>query len=518
MINDAEKQQGRIVWAKISKKSKLWAAMIISTKKMNLVYFEDQPGKTCVWWLVNDTMSQLKNNLIFDFKSKIKDGMTNLCGQRKEGVKQAIKILSLQFNFVIPKHYDGNVNQINWALVNLPIIMKENCRLDEELIIPDNFLNKIIMTNNNIKKKIEDNKEKDVESPRGEKRKIDVSEISKMKNQYCLACRIAIDELEIKHPIFNGFLCDDCFIKGKHIILSIAKDNANDGCCVCLTQKDTLVLCSFCIRAYCNECLEFYCEQKAVEKILEDKTWKCFACSNTTTFKTSKLVPRKTVDQLRNIYNLYPASTEKNCTNEQIKEIHVLNLKDIQNNVPKALKNLEFPFKILEISYLNGDIQDNNESNAKLIIQYYPNKENYDEDKFFDLNDCMKKFFSFLQIKNKMEALHDDKTIFWAFETSAAIKVSEQKTISRFVNSQPIIIGMNTNDVRQRSRFIWTNITILKDNIKQFTNQNIYLHKIPKYVGRKVKYDEDHKDMPWCYTSVYIILSSFIKNNIGSSK
>jgi len=47
------------------------------------------------------------------------------------------------------------------------------------------------------------------------------------------------------------------------------------------------------------------------------------------------------------------------------------------------------------------------------------------------MNDCMKKFFSFLQIKNKMEALHGDRTIFWAFETSAAIKVSEQKTISR---------------------------------------------------------------------------------------
>lgn len=51
---------------------------------------------------------------------------------------------------------------------------------------------------------------------------------------------------------------------------------------------------------------------------------------------------------------------------------------------------------------------------------------------YLDRNDCMKKFFSFLQIKNKMEALqNDDKPIFWAFETSAAIKVLEQKTISR---------------------------------------------------------------------------------------
>uniref|UniRef100_A0A2S2NG12 DNA (Cytosine-5)-methyltransferase 3A n=1 Tax=Schizaphis graminum TaxID=13262 RepID=A0A2S2NG12_SCHGA len=134
------------------------------------------------------------------------------------------------------------------------------------------------------------------------------------------------------------------------------------------------------------------------------------------------------------------------------------------------------------------------------------------------MNDCMKKFFSFLQIKNKMEALHDDRTIFWAFETSAAIKASEQKTISRFVETQPIIIGTNINDVRQRSRFIWTNITILQDNIEQYTNQQIYLHKLPKYAGKRVKYNEDHKDMPWCYTSVYVILSNFIKNNVHRCK
>jgi len=51
--------------------------------------------------------------------------------------------------------------------------------------------------------------------------------------------------------------------------------------------------------------------------------------------------------------------------------------------VPKALKNLEFPFKILETSYLNGDNVDNNQKNAKLVIQYYPNHENYNKEKFF---------------------------------------------------------------------------------------------------------------------------------------
>lgn len=509
MIIDAEKQQGQIVWAKIHKKSSMWAAMILSVKKMNLAYFEDQPGKTCVWWLSANSMSQLNNDLIFEFTTHIKYGLASLSVSRKKSVEQAICILSAQYNFVAPQH-----KKIDWAFVNLPILVNGKRRRKEEYIIPDEFLQKIIMLNNNIRRSIEEKKRKSVKKPRGVKRKIDGSQISKMEYRYCMACRIPADKLKIQHPIFKGFLCNNCFTNGKDIILSIAKDKSNDGCCVCLTQKDTLVLCSFCIRAYCNECLEFYCGQKTLEKILNVITWTCFAC-NSTTLRTNKLVPRSTNEQLRNIFNLYPANAEKNYAREQIQELHVMNLKDIQNNVPKALQNLGFPFKILETTYLNDNIEDNNENIAKLVIQYYPNKENYNEEKFFDLNDCIKKFFSFLQIKNKMEAMQKDgKPIFWAFETSAAIKIVEQKTISRFLNTQPIIIGMETDDVQQRSRLIWTNITILNKNIKQLTSQHIYLHKVPKYAGRRSQFYKDNIDMPWCYTSIYAILSSFIKNDI----
>jgi len=62
----------------------------------------------------------------------------------------------------------------------------------------------------------------------------------------------------------------------------------------------------------------------------------------------------------------------------------------------------------------------------------------------------------------------------------------------RFLEIEPIIIGMDTNDIHQRSRFIWTNITILKKDIRQFTNQNIYLHELPKYMGRRSKKDNDN--------------------------
>ncbi|KAL5238695.1 hypothetical protein ACI65C_006105, partial [Semiaphis heraclei] len=553
MIVDVEKQHGQVVWAKLSCKSMMWGGMylhsltevnklymsmafgsgkklqniekrryfeglelnlgcgtiILSVKKMDLAYFDELPGKTCVWWLHDDSMSQVNNDLIFEFKSNIKRGMTSLNTPRRKSVEQAIYMLSTQFNFVAPRS-----GEIKWALKYLPSILNGKRRRKEEFIIPDDILHKIIMANNNIRRCMEERKQKSIKGLRGkQKKKINVSEISKKGKKYCMACRMPSDGRMIEHPIFKGSLCNDCFMKGKDIILSIAKDNANDGCCVCLTQKDTLVLCSFCVRAYCNECLEFYCGQRGLEKILNDMTWTCFAC-NTNILKTSKLVPRSTKEQLKNIYNLYPANTEKNYAKEKIKELHIMNLKDIQNNVPKALQSLEVPFKILETTYLN-DVDDCNDNIAKLVVQYYPNREDYNKDKFFDQNDCVKKFFSFLQIKNKMEAMQNDgKPIFWAFETSAAIKIGEQKTISRFLDTEPIIIGMETNDVQQRSRFIWTNITILDENIKQLTTQHIYLHKIPKFIGRRSKFYKDNIDMPWCYTSIYAILSSFVRNDV----
>ncbi|CAI6373736.1 unnamed protein product [Macrosiphum euphorbiae] len=509
MFIDAEKQQGQIVWAKMRKKSKLWAAIILSPKKMDLVYFKDKPGKTCVWWLGDNTMSQLQNDLIFEFRSNLRKGIADLTYARKENFEQAIYILSFQFNFKFPKN-----GLVDWALQKLPDIMKGKNGRKEEFIIPDQFLKKIIMVNNRIKRTTEENKEKNVKSsPHGEKMKIDVSQISKMVNRYCIACRFPSDELKIEHPIFKGFLCNDCFINGKHIILSIAKDKSNDGCCVCLTQKPTLVLCSSCIRAYCTDCLAFNLGKKTLQNILLDDAWACVACT-LNTLKTSNLVPRSTKEQLRNIYMLYPANAKKDCAKEQYKinEIHVMNVKDIQDNVPEVLQALGFPFKILQTSYFNDNNRINDESNAKLVIQYYPNREDYNKDKFFDNHDCIKKFFAFLQIKNKMQALQRNDNLFWAFETSAAIKVKELAVISKHLEIEPILIGMDTNDVHQRSRFIWTNITILDKDIKQFTNQNIYLYEIPKPIGRTSK--KHDIDIPWCYTSVYAILSSFIKNHI----
>jgi len=50
---------------------------------------------------------------------------------------------------------------------------------------------------------------------------------------------------------------------------------------------------------------------------------------------------------------------------------------------------------------------------------------------YLDDNDCLKKFFAFLQVKNKMQALQGDDNLFWAFETSAAIKVLELERISK---------------------------------------------------------------------------------------
>lgn len=37
---------------------------------------------------------------------------------------------------------------------------------------------------------------------------------------------------------------------------------------------------------------------------------------------------------------------------------------------------------------------------------------------------------------------------------------------------------MKTKNIRQRARFIWSNITILNENIEQFINQDIFHHDV----------------------------------------
>jgi len=70
---------------------------------------------------------------------------------------------------------------IKWHNNKIPCnFLTGKSKQKEEFIIPDQFLKKIVMVNNNIKRNIEENKEKNVESsPLEEKKKIDVSQICK---------------------------------------------------------------------------------------------------------------------------------------------------------------------------------------------------------------------------------------------------------------------------------------------------------------------------------------------------
>lgn len=72
--------------------------------------------------------------------------------------------------------------------------------------------------------------------------------------------------------------------------------------------------------------------------------------------------------------------------------------------------------------------------------------------------------------------------------------------LPRFLGKQPILISMKTKNVRQRARFIWSNITILNENIEKFIKQDIFHHNTER--------DNDNKNGTFNYiTSLVIYLT-----------
>lgn len=50
--------------------------------------------------------------------------------------------------------------------------------------------------------------------------------------------------------------------------------------------------------------------------------------------------------------------------------------------------------------------------------------------------------------------------------------------LNRFCGKKPVLLTMYSEDIQQRGRFIWTNITILQKNVEAFQKYNIFLKKI----------------------------------------
>ncbi|XP_050534172.1 DNA (cytosine-5)-methyltransferase 3B-like isoform X2 [Daktulosphaira vitifoliae] len=522
---DLDHDHGLIVWGKLTRKEDAWAAMIISTKKLDLI-FEEKESYSWVWWFNHNTFShvrilltQLHNQIMYS---------SFATGQRGRGIEDAVKILLIRFGVEVPSYLFEKCNTLlPWANNHFEEITKDKIgkfRRGEEYFIPRDIIDKIRCLNGkNIKLTIEKNLENNFIHPRRNKKNTKIQHSSKIEYRYCLSCRIASQDLTYNHPLFHGSLCKICFERVKDLLMPIASDSSNPVCCVCVSlEHDELVLCDVCIRSYCTVCLNIYCGQGGLKEILRKSPWSCFACNEYPNSIISGLVRRTNFEQLQNVYELYPV-IKKNKIRINPIEISILVLKHNSDIISKVLELLKWQCKVFNYCLNDGkdctcNIQDDlhittsdlleKKSSFNILMKYYPNISDENDLKKFDENGVLEEFFDFIRIKNIIENTHhkNENSLIWVFETSASITYLEQKIITRFCNNtRPTLVGMHVHDVRHRSRFIWTNLYL--QNIEKYQDVNLFPKKDMFY---KTSNDCGYSDL-WCCNSIHVVLKSIKK-------
>lgn len=59
---------------------------------------------------------------------------------------------------------------------------------------------------------------------------------------------------------------------------------------------------------------------------------------------------------------------------------------------------------------------------------------------------------------------------------------------NRFCGKKPILSTMYSEDLRQRGRFIWSNITICEKNVAAFRKYDIFIKKMNRKDKGKIKF------------------------------
>lgn len=133
--------------------------------------------------------------------------------------------------------------------------------------------------------------------PKGKSSKEEiVYEIEIVKCTYCQVAKSIAPETEFfLHPFiprsFQGlpyFFCSTCIHNWKeyrddaevHEQLILPGEVNEELCAMCSTTPDELVMCSFCPRSFCHECLRKNLLETEFENCRADDDWPCMSCSN----------------------------------------------------------------------------------------------------------------------------------------------------------------------------------------------------------------------------------------------
>ncbi|XP_075057197.1 DNA (cytosine-5)-methyltransferase 3A isoform X7 [Mixophyes fleayi] len=305
----------------------------------------------------------------------------------------------------------------------------------------------------------------------------------------CISCGSL--NVTLEHPLFNGGMCQNC----KNCFLECAYQYDDDGyqsyCTICCGGREVL-MCgnNNCCRCFCVECVDLLVGPGAAQAAIKEDPWNCYMCGHKGIYgllrrrddwpSRLQLFFANNHDQEFEPPKFYPPIIA-----DKRKPIRVLSLFDGIATGLLVLKDLGIQVdryiasEVCEDSITVGMVRHQGK------IMYVGDVRNITRRHIhewgpFDLviggspcNDLSivnparkglfegtgRLFFEFYRLLHEARPKEgDDRPFFWLFENVVAMGVSDKRDISRFLESNPVMIDAREVSAAHRARYFWGNL------------------------------------------------------------
>uniref|UniRef100_A0A803V9A8 DNA (cytosine-5-)-methyltransferase n=1 Tax=Ficedula albicollis TaxID=59894 RepID=A0A803V9A8_FICAL len=305
----------------------------------------------------------------------------------------------------------------------------------------------------------------------------------------CISCGSL--NVTLEHPLFIGGMCQNC----KNCFLECAYQYDDDGyqsyCTICCGGREVL-MCgnNNCCRCFCVECVDLLVGPGAAQAAIKEDPWNCYMCGHKGVYgllrrredwpSRLQMFFANNHDQEFDPPKVYPPVPA-----EKRKPIRVLSLFDGIATGLLVLKDLGIQVdryiasEVCEDSITVGMVRHQGK------IMYVGDVRNVTQKHIqewgpFDLviggspcNDLSivnparkglyegtgRLFFEFYRLLHEARPKEgDDRPFFWLFENVVAMGVSDKRDISRFLESNPVMIDAKEVSAAHRARYFWGNL------------------------------------------------------------
>lgn len=336
----------------------------------------------------------------------------------------------------------------------------------------------------------------------------------------CISCGSL--NVSLEHPLFIGGMCQNC----KNCFLECAYQYDDDGyqsyCTICCGGREVL-MCgnNNCCRCFCVECVDLLVGPGAAQAAIKEDPWNCYMCGHKGTYgllrrrddwpSRLQMFFANNHDQEFDPPKVYPPVPA-----EKRKPIRVLSLFDGIATGLLVLKDLGIQVdryiasEVCEDSITVGMVRHQGK------IMYVGDVRNVTQKHIqewgpFDLviggspcNDLSivnparkglyegtgRLFFEFYRLLHEARPKEgDDRPFFWLFENVVAMGVSDKRDISRFLESNPVMIDAKEVSAAHRARYFWGNLPGMNRPLASTVNDKLELQECLEH-GRIAKFSK----------------------------